>query len=198
VAAFSHFLRDFAINGSPFLYSGAFVCDRPTLFRIVCNGLGVFPSNDLTWASRGLYSLRDSNISILQKLVSRKMNIGIDQCDLKRCSPFIYCLQVRDVHRAKCLRGGQAWVRWTFAVKHGPALEFVLRERKIDSHRLLFHGANNQISVPIPGSGCLSRNSGPYLESSILRGPSIPLCRYFSGRTFRLQTSGLALKREHG
>jgi hypothetical protein len=33
VGVFSYFLRDFAINGIPFLHSAAFICDNPTLFR---------------------------------------------------------------------------------------------------------------------------------------------------------------------
>jgi hypothetical protein len=32
---FSNFLRDFAINGTDFVHSTAFVCDNLTLFRIV-------------------------------------------------------------------------------------------------------------------------------------------------------------------
>jgi hypothetical protein len=113
--------------------------------------------------------LRDSNMSILQTRVDRKMDIGIDQCDFKRCSPLIYCLQVRDVHHAKCLLGNLILVRRTFAVEYGPGLEFVLPGRKIDSLRLLFRGASNHVNLPSPGIRSLLRNSGSPSTPSRMR-----------------------------
>jgi hypothetical protein len=109
VGAFSHFLRDFAINCSPFPHSWAFACDRPTLLRIVCKESGVSAIGDLAWGTTAaFYALRNSDMSILQTLVDPKMDIGIDQYDVKRCSRVTYCLQVREVHHAKCLLGNYA------------------------------------------------------------------------------------------
>jgi hypothetical protein len=66
-------------------------------------------------------------------------------------SPLIHYLQVRDVHRAKCVLGNRTWVHRTFAVKYGPALEFVLRERTIGSLPILRRGASSQVNRPTPG-----------------------------------------------
>jgi hypothetical protein len=48
VGVFSCFLRDFAIDGIPFLHSATFVCDNQILFRIVCKGSDVFAVDHLT------------------------------------------------------------------------------------------------------------------------------------------------------
>jgi hypothetical protein len=114
----------------------------------------VFPPATISrGAGPRFYALRESHRSILRTLVNPNMDIGIIQNNLERCSPLIYCLQVRDVHCAECLMGNRESVRPTSALKYGPALEFVLREQKIGSLRLLFRGASNQVNVPTPGIG---------------------------------------------
>jgi hypothetical protein len=55
-------------------------------------------------------ALRDSKMCILHALADWNMEIGVTQHDLKRCSPLIYCVQVRDVHRAKCRLGNRTWM----------------------------------------------------------------------------------------
>jgi hypothetical protein len=47
VGVFSCFLRDVAIDGTPFLHSATFVCDNPILFKIVCKGSDVFAVDHL-------------------------------------------------------------------------------------------------------------------------------------------------------
>jgi hypothetical protein len=93
VGAFSDLLRDFDLNGIPFLHAAACVCDNPTLFRIVCKGSDISAIDHLTWRRTTVfYPLRNPNMSVLQNLIEAKLNICIYQCDVKRCSPPIYCL----------------------------------------------------------------------------------------------------------
>jgi hypothetical protein len=92
-------------------------------------------------------------MSILQTVVDPKMDIGIDQYDVKRCSTLIYYLHVRDVHFAKCFLDNGTWVRRTFAVEYGRGLEFVLRQRKTDYLRRLLRAASNEVNLPTPRIG---------------------------------------------
>jgi hypothetical protein len=103
IGAFSYFLRDFVIKSTPFLHSAAFVCHNLLLFRIICKSSDISAINHLTWCRTMLfYALRNPDISALQTLIEAKMDIGIDQCDVKRYSPPIYYLQVPRLHCAKC------------------------------------------------------------------------------------------------
>jgi hypothetical protein len=131
IGAFSSFLRDFAINGAPFLHSAACVCDNPTLFRIVYIGSDISAADCLMWRRTAVFSaLRNPNMYILQTLIDAKIDINIDQCDVKRCSPLIHCLQMVDFTRANSLLDSCALVHRTFSGKHTSVLKSILREAK--------------------------------------------------------------------
>jgi ankyrin repeat protein len=145
VGAFSYFLRDFTISGTPFLHYAALVCDNPTLFRIVCERSNIYAIDHPERRRTAVfYALRNPNMSILQTLIDAK--IDIDQCDGKGCSPLIYCLQMGNLRRAKYLLDNGASVHRTFSGKYVSALEVALRQRRTDYLRLLLPYAGNQVN----------------------------------------------------
>jgi hypothetical protein len=72
----------------------------------------------LTWHRRAIfYAMRKHDISSLQTLIDVKVDTSINQCDVKPCSPPIYCFQARDRPRAKCFLDNGASLRRKFAGK---------------------------------------------------------------------------------
>jgi hypothetical protein len=89
------------------------------------------------------YDLPNTNMSIIRTLIDTKIDIGIHQCFVNRCSPLIYWLQMGDLNRAKCLVENGASVHRTFWRKHASGLEFVLRECTTNYLRLLLPDTAN-------------------------------------------------------
>jgi hypothetical protein len=82
-------------------------------------------------------------MAILQTLIDAKIDISVHQYAVNRCSPLIYCLQMGDLSRGKCLLENGASVHRIFSGKNASALEFVLRERTTDYFHLFLPDTGN-------------------------------------------------------
>jgi hypothetical protein len=67
--------------------------------------------------------MRNPNTSILRAFIDPKIDVGIHECVINRCWPLIYCLQMGDLNRAKCLLESGASVTG-HRRRTGPALAF--------------------------------------------------------------------------
>jgi hypothetical protein len=75
-----------------------------------------------------------------------------------------------------------AWVHRTFAGKHAPTLDFVLRKDTTDYARLLLRGASNQVNCPTAGIGLIVEQ--PRINFHPFAHGESSVARFFGGGQF--------------